>query len=192
MKMHGAETGRARPEWPVTVRTVDEETGRLSEESLKLVFVPQKWEQRFAAWALRYLSQAHLFGGAVPEDDRYVEESLLKLSYALRKADGQQRFPFPQNLFDETRRTFNADLLNTLEIRDQLAPGEAARLAREYRTFLAVECSPSPSQAEWEALVEEGKTESLRTLLLRRGSSAILPALPGLDALYRASAPTSG
>lgn len=190
--MAGAERGRVRPEWPVTVRVMDDE-GRLSEESAKLVLVPPKWEQRFSAWALRYLSQPHLYGGGpVPPDDLAVEEALLKLCYALRKADGTQRFPFPQNLFDETTKAFNPKLLETLEIRDYLAPGEPARLAREYRLFVDVEAPPALSAEDFARLVDEGKDSSLRTLLLRHGSSAILPVLRGMEGLYRASEATSG
>lgn len=190
--MHGAERGRCRPEWSVTVTTMDDE-GRLTEESLKLVLVPPKWEQRFSAWAQRYLNQPHLYDGqSIPPDDVAVEESLLGLCFALRRADGTQRFPFPQNLFDENKRTFNPALLNDLEIRDHLAPGESMRLAREYTLFVRAEASPQLTEAEFVGLVEEGKSLSLKTLLLQRGSLAILRALPGLEGLYRASDPGNG
>ena len=193
MKLHGAERGHCRPEWPVTVRIMDEDTGAISEESCKFVLVPPKWQQRFSAWAWRYLAQPHLFaGGPIPDEDKAAEENILMLAYALRTKDGAQRFPFPQTLFDEGSKKFDPAQLNNLDIRDQMPPTEQFRLLREYNAFRDAEVPPQPSKEQWEALLNEGKSESLRTLLLRHGSSAILPVLRGLESLWRASQDGSG
>lgn len=63
-----------------------------------------------------------------------------------------------------------------------LVDGQIAILEREYELLKSTQTPDrglSPEQ--WEALITEGKTESLRTLHSRHGSSALIQVLHGLD-----------
>jgi hypothetical protein len=62
------------------------------------------------------------------------------------------------------------------------ADGQLDRLVNEYELLKQTQTPDGGlTHAQWEALIAEGKAESLRTLHSRHGSSALIRVLSGLD-----------
>jgi hypothetical protein len=74
-------------------------------------------------------------------------------------------------------------VVSTLPLHDAVE-GQLGRLAREYEILKECETPVALSHSQWEAIVNEGKDESLRSLVSRHGSSALIQVLHGLGSAY--------
>jgi hypothetical protein len=70
-------------------------------------------------------------------------------------------------------------LIESLPLQD-LAEGQLDALASEYDLLRTTETPAAITHEQWERIVAEGKAESLRTLILRHGSSALIQVLHGM------------
>ena len=91
-------------------------------------------------------------------------------------------FPLPPTLADASGK-LNPIVVSTLPLHDAVE-GQLGRLAREYEILKETETPVALSHAQWEAIVSEGKDESLRSLVSRHGSSALIQVLHGMGATY--------
>lgn len=95
--------------------------------------------------------------------------------------DGVMRPLFPIPTLADKTGVINAAEINGLPLHN-LVDGQIHVLVREYELLKATQTPDRGlTHQEWEALITEGKTESLRTLHLRHGSSALIQVLHGLD-----------
>jgi hypothetical protein len=88
----------------------------------------------------------------------------------------------PIGLADESGK-LNPLLVPRLQLNDA-AEGQLGRLIREYEILKETETPQAISHKQWEAIVREGKDESLRTLIWRHGSSALIQVLHGMGDRY--------
>jgi len=91
-------------------------------------------------------------------------------------------FALPSTLADATGK-INPLVVSTLPLHDAVE-GQLGRLAREYEILRETETPVAISHEKWEAVIAEGKDESLRTLVLRHGSSALIQVLHGMGDRY--------
>lgn len=91
-------------------------------------------------------------------------------------------FPLPATIADKDGK-LNAVVVSTLPLNDA-AHGQLGRLTQEYELLREIETPVALSHAQWEAIVSEGKDESLRTLVSRHGSSALIQVLHGMGSVY--------
>lgn len=91
-------------------------------------------------------------------------------------------FPLPPTLADASGK-INPLVVSNLPLHDAVE-GQLGRLAREYEILKETETPVSIGHAKWEAIVNEGKLESLKTLLSRHGSSALIQVLHGMTGDY--------
>jgi hypothetical protein len=90
-------------------------------------------------------------------------------------------YPVPGTLADANGK-LNSTIVSTLPLND-LVDGQMDRLSREFELLRETETPDrAPTHTEWEAIVNEGKEQSLRTLHSRYGSSALIQVLHGLGA----------
>lgn len=91
-------------------------------------------------------------------------------------------FTIPSTLSDATGK-LNPTIVPTLGLNDAI-DGEIGRLSREYDLLRETQTPVAITHQQWEAIVSEGKAESLKTLVLRHGSSALIQVLHGLGSAY--------
>lgn len=88
----------------------------------------------------------------------------------------------PPSLAD-TAGKLNLPIVAELPLKD-IAEGQMAKLTREYAILRETETPDALTHKQWEAIVSEGKTDALRTLVSRHGSSALIQVLFGMGSAY--------
>ncbi len=86
-------------------------------------------------------------------------------------------YPAPPELADKDGK-INVSVALELPL-GRLADGQLDMLARAYDLHVVTQTPRSLTSQQWEAIVNEGKDESLKTLQLRHGSSALIQVLHG-------------
>jgi len=105
--------------------------------------------------------------------------SLFQLHFALfDPATGKRMFPAILMISDEKGKVDPAAVAR-LPLLD-LADGQMDRLWNEYAILQQTQTPAAVTHEQWEALITEGKTESLKTLHSRHGSSALIQVLHGM------------
>lgn len=87
-------------------------------------------------------------------------------------------FPLPPSISDDKGK-LNVSEVWKLEFNP--ADGEMAKLERELGILRKTQAPDFLTHQAWEAIVNEGKEQSLRTLHSRHGSSALIQVLHGFD-----------
>lgn len=93
-----------------------------------------------------------------------------------------QLYSLPVTLADASGK-LNASIVPTLPL-SEAADGQLEMLIREYEILRETETPVALSHEQWEAIVSQGKDESLRTLVSRHGSSALIQVLHGMGSAY--------
>jgi hypothetical protein len=182
--LSGAQHGRVRPwrEVPGGLYLDSEEMG-VSVRPCALRILREPIVYLCTDYARQYLSSRG--------DKSYIPGQLVlwsqffQLHFALIEipqdpgAKQQLLFAMPPTLADEAGR-LNPILVPSLPL-NEAADGQLGRLWREYELLKATETPVALTHEKWEAIVNEGKSESLRSLHLRHGSSALIQVLHGMS-----------
>ena len=184
--LSGAQHGRVRP-WREVPGGIALDTSQgLVTRPCALRLVKESLVYAFADYARQYLASRG--------DKNYLPTQLVVwtqfflLHHALidlpasPEAPHVSLFPLPPTLADGTGK-LNPLVVSTLPLHDAVE-GQLGRLAREYEVLKETETPVSISHEKWEALIAEGKNESLATLVSRHGSSALIQVLHGMGATY--------
>lgn len=185
--LSGAQHGRVRPwrEVPGGI-ALDSETQGFIVRPCALRTVKESFVYTCSDYARQYLSSRG--------DQKYLPAQLtvwtqfFLLHHAIievpqtPEAPHVPMFPLPPTLTDATGK-LNPLIAAGLPLHEAVE-GQLGRLIREYEILKETETPVSIGHAQWTAIVNEGKFESLKTLLSRHGSSALIQVLHGMSAEY--------
>lgn len=91
-------------------------------------------------------------------------------------------YPLPATIAND-KGQINAKTIDMLSL-GRLADGQLDKIQREYAILIETETPSVLTHKEWGALIEQGKSESLRTLILQHGSSALTQLVHGMGREY--------
>lgn len=129
-------------------------------------------------WARQYMALRGIEAPLAGQLQRW--SILLQMHFALiDPATNQRMFPQIASIADEKGKVQRA-ALESLPLLD-LADGQLDKLWFEYGALQKRQTPATLTHEQWEALVNEGKAESLRTLHSKHGSSVLIHLLHGLD-----------
>ncbi len=180
--LSGAQAGEVRP-----VREVEKgiwiyEGDRLVNKPCWLRVVRERDGSACLDYA-RQLLTARGDGKYTPQQlQRWTNFFLLHFAMIEPPQDGAplvQMYPLPAGVSDKNGKLDLASVW-TLQLHN-LADGQGGRLADEYDLLLQTQTPAALTHAEWEALITEGKEQSLMTLVSLRGCSALIQLLSGIQ-----------
>ena len=179
--LSGAEMGRVRPvrevEGGVYLEKAD---GSIENRSCALRLLSERRIAQSLDLARQYL-MSRGDGKSLPGQISRLA-LFFQLHYALVEAGGDGNrliFPPPANLADRNGR-LNLEAADVLELW-RLIDGELDKLSQEYDILRRTQAPPSLSHEKFQAIVNEGKEQSLRSLHSQYGSSALIIVLHGMD-----------
>lgn len=182
----GAERGKVQPYRRVRDGVwLLKDDGTLANFPAAMRLLSHRRTSVFRGYARQYLAQKG--DGTVDERELNNEVTILSLHWSLIPADSrpgvevQPLFPFPPTLVSQ-KGLIDVSSMDALPLRD-LADGEVERLVEEYHILRRTQLPPYPTHEQWQAVLEEGKTDALRTLHSRHGSSVLIQVLHGMDGL---------
>lgn len=179
--LSGAERGRVRAlrEVPGGIYFIDPETGAVKQRPAWLRPTSERQSGVCVDYARQYL-EARGDGKAIP--GQMMRMALFfELHFALIEPprEGVKLTPmFDAPAVDEKGR-LNIATADGSPLGD-LAAGEFAKLSDELQILRTTQTPRQLTHGQWEAIVSEGKEQSLRTLHSRHGSSALIQVLHGL------------
>lgn len=177
--LSGAEGGRVAIAGDVPGGIYFEDAdGNLSNRPAMLRLVREKDGMLCLDWARQYLA---LRGSESPLAGQMQRWCILfQMHFSLfDPSTGKRMFPQIQHVADEKGK-IQRESVERLPLLD-LADGQLDKLWNEYGILQKRQTPAALTHEQWEALVQEGKAESLRTLHSKHGSSALIHLLHGLD-----------
>jgi hypothetical protein len=184
--LSGAQHGRVRPYREVPGGIALDTAQGLVIRPCALRLVKESLVYTFADYARQYLAsrgdKSYLPQQLIVWTQFFMlHHALIEISQA-PEAPHVPMFPLPPTLADASGK-INPLVISTLPLHDAVE-GQLGRLAREYEILKETETPVSIGHAKWEAIVNEGKLESLKTLRSRHGSSALIQVLHGMTGDY--------
>lgn len=181
--LSGAERGRVRP-----VRIIEggiylfDADGNLKNVPCALRVLKQNEISLCFAYARQYLSARG--DGQFSPRELSDAEATVRFHLSLVSPDAtagrpEPLYPLPANLTD-SKGKIDAVQFAQLALWG-LADGQLERLAEEYALLLRTQLPTALNHDQWTAIVNEGKSSSLKTLHSQHGSSALIQVLHGLD-----------
>lgn len=179
--LSGADKGRVRclREVPGGIFTIDPDTGAVKQRPAWLRPTSERVSSVCIDYARQYLEARG--DGKATQGQMMRMALFFELHFALIEPprEGVKLTPmFPPPAVDEKGR-LNMATVDGSALGD-LAAGEFAKLDAELGILRTTQTPRQLTHAQWEAIVGEGKSESLRTLHSRHGSSALIQVLHGL------------
>lgn len=182
--LSGAERGRVRPYRKIEGGIhIFREDGEIQNVPCALRILRQNELSLSFAYARQYV--AGRTENVFSPRELAEAEATVKFHMALVQPDaGVQKpeplFPLPDGIADGKGKV-NPILFSQLALW-RLADGQLDQLIDEYALLLKTQIPTALTHEQWEAIVKEGKSESLRTLVSRHGSSALIQVLHGTPA----------
>lgn len=176
--LSGAEKGRVRPRRVIEggIYLLDSATDDLINKVAAVKLIPERTTQLCWDYARQALTERGDGRGTTGDLSRVA--NILIMHHALCEPESGLLFPLPDNISNGKGKV-NAAAVWTLPLWD-LADGQLDRLIREMEILKETQTPAALTHAQWESIVTEGKSQSLRTLHLQHGSSALIQVLHGM------------
>ncbi len=183
-QLFGTETGKVTPYHPIKDGVcLLQEDGTIKNVPVWMRLIGDQKQRLHMSYARQYLSKK---GDSVITDGELNWETwmlsmheILILPIPSEGGKPTPAFPTPLTLISSKGLISQTDM-DVLPLR-KLADGELNRLMKEYQLFVRVQLPPYPTQEQMKQILDEGKTDALKTLHSRHGSSALIQVLHGLE-----------
>lgn len=183
-QLFGAETGKVMPYHAVKDGAcLLQDDGSIKHVPVWLRLIGDQKQRMNMTYARQYLAKKG--DGSMTDGELHWEtwmlnmHEILVLPNSFESGRPTPAFPVPLTLVN-AKGIVNSTDMDVLPLR-KLVDGELSRLIQEYKLFLKLQLPPYPTQEQMQQIVDEGKTDALKTLHSRHGSSALIQVLHGLE-----------
>jgi len=182
-QLFGTEKGRVTPYHPVKDGVyLLQEDGTIKNVPVWMRLIGDQKQRLNMSYARQYLSKKG--DGVITDGELNWETWMLNMHEILIVPDppegGKPTPAFPPLItLVSAKGVVSQTDMDLLPLR-KLADGELNRLMQEYRLFLKLQLPPYPTHEQMQQMIDEGKTDALKTLHSRHGSSALIQVLHGL------------